>query len=287
MELVDQAQRKGVVGTYAREMQTAEGMMRTFSQQLKSLAQAFGSLFLPVLVKVMPYLQAFVELLAEGVRWIAGLFGIEIQDIGDTWTDYSSDASSAIENTQGVTGALDDATKAAKELKNATLGIDELNVISPQSASSGSGGGSGGSGGGAGGGGFDGLDIDSLWDKSIFDGIQNDVDAIKEKMKAWLPVIGTIATAIGAIRLIQFLSDLEKVKDLKIVKWFLDVSDSVKDFYNAAKLLAPEVGWMNALFPKLSGALASIGTALAAVSAPVWVAIAAAVVAVGSAVYFQ
>ena len=286
LELVDQAQRKGVVGTYAREMQTAEGMMRTFSQQLKSLAQAFGSLFLPVLVKVMPYLQAFVELLAEGVRWIAGLFGIEIQDIGDTWTDYSSDASSAIENTQGVTGALDDATKAAKELKNATLGIDELNVISPQSASSGSGGGSGGSGGGAGGGGFDGLDIDSLWDKSIFDGIQNDVDAIKEKMKAWLPVIGTIATAIGAIRLIQFLSDLEKVKDLKIVKWFLDVSDSVKDFYNAAKLLAPEVGWMNALFPKLSGALASIGTALAAVSAPVWVAIAAAVVAVGSAVYF-
>lgn len=286
LELVDQAQRKGVVGTYAREMQTAEGMMRTFSQQLKSLAQAIGSLFLPILVKVMPYLQAFVELLTEGVRWLAGLFGIEIQDIGETWNDYSSGATDAIENTQGVTGALDDATKAAKELKNATLGMDELNIISPQSATGGSGGGgSGGAGGGAGGG-FEGLDIESLWDESIFDNIQSDVDAIKEKMKAWLPIIGSIATAIGAIRLIQFLGDLEKVKDLKVVKWFADVSDGVKDFYNAAKLLAPEVGWMNALFPKLSGALASIGTALAAVSAPVWAAIAVAVVAVGSAVYF-
>ena len=38
----------------------------------------------------MPYVQAFVELLKEGVFWIASIFGIEIQDIGDTWNDFSS-----------------------------------------------------------------------------------------------------------------------------------------------------------------------------------------------------
>ena len=207
LELVDQAQRKGVVGTYAREMETAEGMMRTFSQQLKSLSQAFGSLFLPILVKVMPYVQAFVELLQEGVFWMASLFGIEIQDIGDTWNDFSAGTGAldgVTNSADGATGALNDATKAAKELKNATLGIDELNVISPNASagSGGSGGGAGGAGGGIGGG-FEGLDIDSLWDDSIFDSIQADVNAIKTFLQNALAdltaVISGFALAIGTI----------------------------------------------------------------------------------------
>ena len=291
LELVDQAQRKGVVGTYAREMETAEGMMRTFSQQLKSLAQAFGSLFIPILVKVMPYIQAFVELLQEGVFWLASLFGIEIQDIGDTWNDFSSGVDSGAGSLDGVadsaggaTGALEDATKAAKELKNATLGIDELNVISPPSASSsgGSGGGAGGSGGGGAGGGFSGLDIDSLWDDSIFDGIQQDVDRIKDKMKDWLPLIGTVTTALAGLRLAKFLKDVEALEKIKGITIFKDI----KEFFLAAKQMAPEVGWLKALFPQLSTALAGVGTALAGISAPVWAGIAAAIVAVGSAIYF-
>ena len=208
LELVDQAQRKGVVGTYAREMETAEGMMRTFSQQLKSLSQAFGSLFLPILVKVMPYFQAFVEILKEGVFWLASMFGIEIQDIGDTWNDFSAGSGvldDVANSADGATGALEDATKAAKELKNATIGIDELNVISPTASSSSSGGGagSGGTGGGGIGGGFDDLDIDSLWDDSIFGTIKSDVEAIKSMLKNALiditAVVSGFALAIGTI----------------------------------------------------------------------------------------
>ena len=297
LELVDQAQRKGVVGTYAREMQTAEGMMRTFSQQLKSLAQAFGSLFLPILVKVMPYVQAFVELLQEGVFWLASLFGIEIQDIGDTWNDFSSGSGvldDVADSAGGATGALEDATKAAKELKNATLGIDELNVISPpSSSSSGSDGGGGAGGSGGGGGGFAGLDIDSLWDESIFDGLQNDVDRIKEKMKEWLPVIATVSGAIAGLRLLNLISDAEKLEKTKLVSFLTDTGKSisnltsfVKEYILAAKQLAPEVGWLAALFPKISAALSTLGGFLAGISAPVWVAIAAAIIAVGSAIYF-
>lgn len=285
LTLVDQAHAQNLVGTYAKEMNTAEGMMRTFSQQLKSLTQAFGSLFLPALVKVMPYLQAFVELLTEGVRWLGGLLGIEIQDIGDTWGDYSSGVSDAVQNTEGVTGALNDATKAAKELKNATLGIDELNVISPN-ASSGSGGG-GGSGGGSGGSGFSGLDIDSLWDETIFDNIQSDVDAIKEKMRGWLPVIASVSTALAGLRLVNLLKDMEAIAKLSgAIAAVGGAFKGIKEFFLAAKQMAPEVGWLAALFPKLSGWLSGIGTALAGISAPVWAAIAAAIVAVASAIYF-
>lgn len=298
LTLVDQAHSTGTIGVYAAELNTAEGLMRTFSQQLKSLAQAFGSLFLPILVKVMPYLQAFVELLEEAVHWIAGLFGIKIQDIGDTWKDVGAGAGAVDKVTDaadGATGALDDATKAAKELKNATLGFDELNVISPPSASSAGGGsgGSGGSGGVGGGGGFEGLDIDSLWDESIFDNIQSDVEAIKAKFKEWLPVIATVTTALAGLRLLNLLTDMEKLKNLKIVKFFTNTGESFKkiithidDFIKAAKAMAPEVGWLAALFPKLSTALSGVTTFLAGISAPVWVAIAAAVIAVGSAIYF-
>lgn len=206
LALVDQAHSQNLVGTYAKELNTAEGLMRTFAQQLKSLTQAFGSLFLPILTKVMPYLQAFVELLEEGIRAVAAFFGIKIQDISGTWGGYNSGVSDAVENTQDVTGALNDATAAAKELKNATLGIDELNVISPPSASSGSGGGSGN---GAGGNGFAGLDVDSLWDESIFDSIQSNVDEIKEKLKNWMPVLVGIATALAGLKLTNLLGDLE------------------------------------------------------------------------------
>lgn len=214
LTLVDQAHSQNLVGTYAAEMGKAEGLLRTLSQQLKSLAQAFGSLFIPMLVKALPYVQAFVELLTEGVHWLANLFGIEIQDISGTWGDYNSGISDAVENTQGVTGALDDATKAAKALKNASIGIDELNVISKPTDSSG--GGSGGSGGGAGGTGFEGMDIDSLWEESIFDTIQSDVDKIKGKLKDVLPIAGGIATALAGWKLTNFLKELDDV-DTKLV----------------------------------------------------------------------
>lgn len=208
LTLVDQAHAQGLVGTYAKELNTAEGLMRTFSQQVKSLAQAFGSLFLPILVKVMPYLQALVELLTEAVRWLGALFGIEIQPVD--WTGFQA-GSGAIgdvaDSADTATDALGSAAKAAKELKNATLGIDELNVISPPSPTGGSGGG-GGAGGAGGGSGFDDLDIDSLWDESIFADINKQIDDIKKKFEDWLPVIATIGSALGALAIAGLLSNI-------------------------------------------------------------------------------
>ncbi|MBR5878878.1 MAG: hypothetical protein IKY91_04950, partial [Akkermansia sp.] len=208
LTLVDQAYSQNLVGTYATELKTGEGLMRTFSQQLKTLSQAFGSLFLPILVRVMPVLQAFVSLLTDAVRWVAGFFGVKIQEVDfSNYTDGVEAVDKVGESAIGAGDALSDAAKAAKELKNATIGIDELNVISPPSAS-GSSGGTGGAGGAGGGSGFDSLDIESLWDESIFKGIEKHVDAIKEKIEAWLPVIGTVAGALGALAITSLLKNI-------------------------------------------------------------------------------
>lgn len=316
LELVDQAHTKGIVGTYASEMEKAEGMVRTLKQEWVSLTQAFASLFIPILVKVLPYITAFVDLLKEGVYWLAELLGVEIQAVD--FSDYKKGAAE-IENVAdsagGATDALNGATKAAKELKNATLGIDELNVISPPTATSGSG--SGGSGGGAGGSGFEGLDVGSLWDETIFDTIQSDVDAIKEKMRGWLPVIAGVATALGGLRLAKLLKDINAIEKTALftgkIKGFAGfvsaftslakeggiiaalaaafpkLSNVVSKFVGnlgAFIALAKEHGVISTLaatFPKLSGAITALGSGSAAVGLGV---VAAAIVAIGSAIYF-
>ena len=66
-----------------------------------------------------------------------------VEDLGSAGTDAA--------------GGLGEAAKAAEELKNATLGIDELNIISPNEPTST--GGTGGSGGGGGAGGVGGADL--------------------------------------------------------------------------------------------------------------------------------
>jgi hypothetical protein len=200
LTLVDQAHAQNLVGTYANELNTAEGVMRTFAQQLKTLAQTFGSVFLPILVKIMPWLSAFVELLGEAIIAAANFFGIDIQkaNFGNSGIkDIEKDA-------EGANKEIQKTEQAVKDLKNATLGIDELNVISPSSGSANSGADDAGSG-------FDGLDIGSLWDESIFDGIQSQVAEIKEKIKGWLPVIGAVTAAFAGWRLLEFLTDLDDV----------------------------------------------------------------------------
>ena len=280
LTLVDQAHSTGTIGVYAAELNTAEGMMRTLAQQWKSLTQSFASLLIPILVKVVPYIQATVELLKEGVYWLANLLGVEIQKVDFSGFDKGANAIDKVSNSAG--GAADsfkDATEAAKELKNATLGIDELNVISPPSSSSANGSGSG-SGGGAGSGGFAGLDIGSLWDETIFDTIQSDVDAIKEKLKGWLPVIASVAAALAGLRLTKLLKDVDAIGKTKL---FTGKLKSLTGWVSAFSSLAKEGGFIATLaaaFPKLSAAISGIGTAIGSIGLGPFLIILAAVASV-------
>lgn len=273
LTLVDQAHAQGLVGTYAAELDTAEGLMRTFSQQLKSLAQTFGSVFLPILVKVMPWLQAFVELLTEAIVAVAGFFGIDIQPV--EWGSDAGGLGGITESAGAATEAVDATTGALKDLKKATIGIDELNVISPPTASGGSGGG------GAGGAGWDGLGVDSLWDEAIFDQIQSKVDEIKARLEGMLPIVGGIATAFLGWRLAKFIADLADI-DLKLVN-LIPFAKGIGDSINKALMKAfggTSLAWIGSLLKaKLVNALKAVALAIAAV--PGWaVALVAAIVAV-------
>lgn len=202
LTLVDQASKKGIIGAYASEMNTAEGTIRTFRQQLNALSQAFGSLFLPALVKVVPWLTAIVELLTEAIHKMAGFFGIDIQKVDFSgFTDIGSIADNATESMDGTGEAIDDTKQKLKELKNATLGFDELNIISPPTqnpAADGNGGA-----GGAGAGGYTDIPISSIWDQALLDSVKTQVDDIKNMIKDSLGEITAVVSgfllAIGTI----------------------------------------------------------------------------------------
>lgn len=413
--MMNAALNQGIVGTYASEMQTAEGAVRSLSQAWKGLVQAIGSLFIPILQIAIPYLTAFVELLYEAVAAIANFFGIAFFEIDWGGTsggvgDIASGMQDAATGAGGVASGLEDAAAAAKKIKDYTLGFDELNVISPPSETGGSGGGGNGSGGAGDSGWGSGLDLDTLWDESIFAKASKQVDGLKEKIKDWFEEwkteIAIVAGALGALSVTSLVESLlnaigkadtfaGKINGIKQIaataiiltiqyslmdeflgnfieegswedyawaavtaalgafgsylawgkkglilsltitavvslqnaledgsvdsteelvtgltgvataiaaigvawKYISPVIAGIKEFIQAAQLMAPEVGWFAALFPKLSGVLATVagwfttaaeavGAFLGGISAPAWALIVAIIAAVVSVVYF-
>ena len=288
LALTDAAYDQNLVGTYAKELNTAEGQMRTFAQQLKSLSQAFGSLLIPALTAVMPYIQAFVQVLASAVSWIAGLFGIVIQGIN--WSGYNSGISDAVDNTGDLEESLTGAGGAANELKNAVLGIDELNILSEPA--------------GGGGGGldlgdnlFEGIDIESLWNESIFADIQRKVDEIIPKLKVILGLVGAIAAAFALWKIVPALiTALNTIKAVLAGLAGNKAAISALSFMGKEKLAAQTAIWATALakvkdaFWALGGILSKVGTAIATfiggLSSAQLVVIVAIITAIASAAFF-
>lgn len=249
LTMVDQARAQDLIGTYAREMTTAEGLMRTLRQQLSSLAQTFGSLLLPALVKVLPYVQAFVELINEAIVAIAQFFGVELQPVD--FSGISSGAGAAEE----LSDNLSDASSAAKKLKQYTAGFDELNVFSPDQGSGGA---------GAVGGSYEGsFDIGKLWDESIFENVNFQVDEIRENMDSILGVVSAIGTEMLAWKIAKGVTSFfDKVSGLsgknlmyqitfsitglglfldswsKIKQAVQDIRENGPNFTNAAQLIS-------------------------------------------------
>lgn len=110
-------------------------MMRQFVNNLKEAGMVFGQLLIPMLQKVMPFLNGVTIALKNLLVTIASLLGInlDLDSFGQGFSDLGEDM-------EDVADGFGDASKAVKEFKGQLLGIDELNVLnSGNSASGGSG----------------------------------------------------------------------------------------------------------------------------------------------------
>lgn len=121
-------QSTNAMGDMARTIMDPANAMRVFNMQLEQFRRSMGNAILPLLMEILPYAQAAVMVLTDAINKLAVLFGFELPEIDDS--SFGGLASGA----EDAESAVDGVTDSVKELKNATLGIDELNVISPQTA---------------------------------------------------------------------------------------------------------------------------------------------------------
>lgn len=196
-------------GDFARTLSSPANMIRILKAQLSSLARDVGSLLYPALKSILPPLIAAVELIREFVQWVAKLMGIKVVLI-----DFAKSADSVGGIGDAMDNTADSTKKAAKALKDYTMGFDELNIIDPTQGSSGSG--SGASAGNILG------DVDlSGYDmfKQYNEEFAKQIDAIKQKIKDMLPVIGAISAALALWKITNFLTDIataiSKMTDLQ------------------------------------------------------------------------
>lgn len=159
-------------GDMARTLEAPANQLRILQAQVNQAARALGNIFIPMLNAVLPYAIALAKAIRLVADAIASLFGFALPEI-----DYSG-LSTAAGGAGDLADNLGDAGKKAKEVKNALLGIDELNIISPQDDSS------SGSGSGIGGGGGLGFELPTY--DFIGDAVNEQVDKIMAKIKPFL-----------------------------------------------------------------------------------------------------
>lgn len=198
-----------VQGNLGETLSSPANMIRMLKAQLNNLARDIGSLLYPALKSILPPLIAAVELVREFVQWVAKLMGVEV-----TFTDFSKNAGSVGEIGDAMDDTANSTKKAAKALKDYTMGFDELNIIDPNKGSKSD------SSGGATGNLLGGVDLSSYDMFSKYDeGFGKQIDAIKQRIKDMLPFIGAVSAALALWKITNFLTDIataiSKMTDLQ------------------------------------------------------------------------
>lgn len=249
-------QSTNAMGDLSRTIITPANAIRILNQQIVQLQRALGNMLLPILQVLIPWVQAFVEILTEAAQAIANFLGFQLPTI-----DYSSLDGLSV-SAGGAENALGDAADAAKKLQKYTLGIDELNIISPTSST------------GAGGAGIStstdlGLDLPEY---DFLNGLTSQIDEYKNKLKSILPIVLAIGTALAAwkigsslIKGIDFLINNFKT----IIGTVVFLGGVLLYAYNAADALANGISFENLTGMLLgvaaaAGALALMGNTAAA-----------------------
>lgn len=233
-------------GDMARTLEAPANQLRILQAQVTQCARALGNIFIPALNAVLPYAIALVNVLRKVAEAIALFFGFTLPEV-----DYSG-LGEVGDSVDDIGEGLEDATKAAKKLKNAVLGIDELNIISPNDAN----------GGGAGGGTVGGFDFELPEYDFLGDALSKRADEIQKWMEKILPLIAEIGAGLAAWAIADSLiPDLGRLESLLggllLAVGLTLLIDSIKDI-----IINKELTWGNILEGMAGGALAGAGLGL-------------------------
>lgn len=120
-------QSKVAYGDLARTINQPANQLRMLQAGFKKLSLTIGSLFMPIVEKLYPYLNAMVMVLQEFAQWIAKLAGIKLGDVdgGFSTPDYSD----AVDDSDKIADNMDRTAKKAKKAADNLQGFDIINKL--------------------------------------------------------------------------------------------------------------------------------------------------------------
>lgn len=91
--------------------------VRMLKSNFESLARSIGTLLLPIVAKILPYLNGLTMALERTFSWVAKLFGIKISDYVSSTGKASVDMGDIADSTDNAASGLDNANDNAKKLQ--------------------------------------------------------------------------------------------------------------------------------------------------------------------------
>lgn len=182
----------GVMGDMAKTINTPANAMRVLDAQITQLKRSLGNIVSIIATSVIPYIQAFVEIMADAADALAEAWGFEIEDLPTNNLEMASEV------IDGIGDDIDDTSDAVAGLKKQLAGFDELNILKS-----------------------DNEDDKNEAQNSLniklpeYDFLANldtktreRIDEIKEKIKELLPLLETLATAFALAFATKTISDM-------------------------------------------------------------------------------
>lgn len=208
--------------------------LRVLRAQLTSLGRELGNLFIPALSAVLPWLIAFTKFLRGIISDIAGFFGITFSEID--FSGINSQLGQSDAYTDNLADNLDDSAKNAKKLKDYLLGIDELNVLNPDTGTVDRD--TGASAGTSAGGGL-GVDLSDFGYDEILKDVQSRADEILKLFEKWKTPLLTVAGILAGLwaigKITNFVRALKGVQTSStILAGVQGLGGLAKSFFNLA-----------------------------------------------------
>lgn len=129
-------QSKVAYADLARTINQPANQLRMLQAGFKKLSLTIGSLFMPIVQKLYPYMNAVVMVLQDFAQWVAKLAGIKLGDTdGSRKTPEVPDYSDAADDTDKVAKNMDKTAKKTKKAADNLQGFDIVNKLQDNSDS--------------------------------------------------------------------------------------------------------------------------------------------------------
>lgn len=195
-------------GDLSRTINSTANQVKIFEEQISKAARSLGSLFLPLLQAILPYLNGILMVFNALVSSLMTLIGV---DADSFWSSFNTGTTSVDELSDALDNVAESSDKASKSLRS----FDKLNVIKKQTSTTTTT--------------VDPRLLSQLKDYDLkLDSIQSKATGIRDTIMGWLGFTKKVDSSTGAISW-QF-TKISSIKFDNLKKSWDRLVDAMGDF---------------------------------------------------------